>query len=58
MALSFVPAVVLPLITDGPKPGGGDTFDVNHWVVGSIALVILLGLLLAVVSFGGGREHS
>jgi len=31
---------------------------VNHWVVGAIALVILLGLLAVLLAFAGGREHS
>jgi uncharacterized protein (DUF2062 family) len=31
---------------------------VSPYVVGAIALALLLALLLAVVSFGGGREHS
>ncbi len=31
---------------------------INPWVVGAISLAILLGLMLALVSFGGGREHS
>ena len=31
---------------------------VHPYVVGAIALGILLLLLAAVVSFGGGREHS
>lgn len=31
---------------------------VHPYVVGIIALAVLLVLLLAVVSFGGGREHS
>ena len=31
---------------------------VHPYVVGAIALALLLVLLLAVVSFGGGREHS
>lgn len=31
---------------------------INPWVVGAIALAILLGMLLALVAFGGGREHS
>ena len=31
---------------------------VHPYVVGVIALALLLALLLAVVSFGGGREHS
>jgi hypothetical protein len=31
---------------------------VNPWVVGGIALGILLFALLVVVAIGGGREHS
>ena len=31
---------------------------VSPYVVGAIALGLLLTLLAAVVSFGGGREHS
>ena len=31
---------------------------VSPYVVGAGALALLLLLLLAVVSFGGGREHS
>ena len=31
---------------------------VHPYVIGAIALGLLLVLLAAVVSFGGGREHS
>jgi uncharacterized protein (DUF2062 family) len=31
---------------------------VSPYVVGAIALGLLMALLAAVVSFGGGREHS
>jgi hypothetical protein len=30
----------------------------NHWLVGGIALGILLVMLLALLVFGAGREHS
>lgn len=30
----------------------------NHWLVGGVALAILLALLLALLMFGAGREHS
>ncbi len=30
----------------------------NHWLIGGIALAILLALLLALLVFGAGREHS
>jgi hypothetical protein len=31
---------------------------VNPWLIGGGALAILLILLVALVAFGGGREHS
>ena len=31
---------------------------INHWVAGGTALSILLLLLLALLVFGAGREHS
>jgi hypothetical protein len=31
---------------------------VNHWLVGISALVIFLLLMLALLVFGAGREHS
>jgi hypothetical protein len=31
---------------------------VNHWLVGGTALAILLLLMLALLIFGAGREHS
>jgi hypothetical protein len=36
----------------------GESDGVNPWVIGGLALGLLLLLLLAVVAFGGGREHS
>ncbi len=35
--------------------------EIEHalsWGIGAASLVILLGMLLALVVFGGGREHS
>jgi hypothetical protein len=31
---------------------------INHWLVGGAALVIFLLLMLALLVFGAGREHS
>jgi hypothetical protein len=31
---------------------------INHWVVGATVLSILLLLLVALLIFGAGREHS
>jgi hypothetical protein len=30
----------------------------NHWVVGGTALTIFVLILLALLAFGAGREHS
>ena len=30
----------------------------NHWLVGGLALAILLVLLIGLLIFGAGREHS
>jgi hypothetical protein len=32
--------------------------EINHWVVGGSVLSILLLLMLALLVFGAGREHS
>jgi O-antigen/teichoic acid export membrane protein len=31
---------------------------VNHWIVGFAILAVLLGSLVALLFFAGGREHS
>jgi hypothetical protein len=31
---------------------------INHWVVGASVLAILLILMLALLAFGGGRDHT
>jgi hypothetical protein len=31
---------------------------VNHWVVGTVTIVLLLALLGILLAFAGGREHS
>ena len=30
----------------------------NHWLVGGLALFILLFMLVGLLMFGAGREHS
>lgn len=30
----------------------------NHWLVGGVTLAILLGMILALLFFAAGREHS
>ena len=41
-------ALTLPLESDGGV----------HWIIGGTTLVILLFLLLAMLAFGKGRDHS
>jgi hypothetical protein len=31
---------------------------INPWIVGLITIALLLGMLGALVAFGGGREHT
>jgi hypothetical protein len=40
------------------EAAGHESGGMNAYAVGGIALAILLALLLVVVAFGGGREHS
>ena len=46
------------VITLASETSGHGEPAVHPYVVGAIALGILLALLLALVTFGGGREHS
>ena len=32
--------------------------EINHWAVGGGVLVIFLLIMLALLAFGAGREHS
>jgi hypothetical protein len=32
--------------------------EINHWAVGGTVLTLLLLLMLALLVFGAGREHS
>lgn len=52
MSLSLIATSVLRAAEESGDPA------VPAWVVGAIALGILLSLLIGLVSFGGGREHS
>ncbi|WP_170219296.1 hypothetical protein [Nocardioides litoris] len=55
MALTSVTTV---LTTVAAESGEHSDPAVPVWVVGLIAFGILLALLVGVVAFGGGREHS
>ena len=32
--------------------------EINHWAVGGVVLVLFLLILLGLLAFGAGREHS
>ncbi len=40
------------------QEGGEEVNQALSWGIGAISLAILLGALLALIAFGGGREHS
>jgi hypothetical protein len=46
------------LITTAAEATSTDSGGINPWVVGGGILLLLLLVLLALISFGGGREHS
>jgi hypothetical protein len=45
-------ARVLSAATEAQSSG------INHWVVGASVLALLLILMLGVLAFGGGRDHT
>ena len=45
--------VILAAETEAAEEGG-----VSPWIIGPLAFGILVLLLLALISFGGGRDHS
>lgn len=45
------------LLTRAAEEAHGEP-AVSPWVIGGLALGILLALLVALIAFGGGREHS
>lgn len=47
----IVPVVVMAEATT-------DTGGVSPWVVGGSILLLLILLMVALVAFGGGRDHS
>jgi hypothetical protein len=32
--------------------------SVNHWIIGGVTITILLGMLLILLAFARGRDHS
>jgi len=52
--MALVANLAVQLSESASSEGGG----LNPYLVGAIALGILLAALLAVVSIGGGRDHT
>ncbi|CAN5602365.1 hypothetical protein BH11ACT8_BH11ACT8_13080 [soil metagenome] len=52
MSLSMITVAALQAAEETHKQ------TIHPWIVGVIALGILLSLLLALVTFGGGRDHT
>lgn len=52
MSLSLITTVAL----QAAEEAGGSS--VSPWVIGGLVFAILMSLLVGLVSFGGGREHS
>ena len=51
-------ALVTTLAVHLTESASSEHSEVNPWLIGAIALAILLAALLAVVSIGGGRDHT
>jgi hypothetical protein len=47
---------VAPLLTTAAETGG--IHDVNPWVVGGSIMALLIVLVLGLLAFGAGRDHS
>ncbi len=49
-------SLLLPLVLRAAEEGGHS--GPNPWVIGLITLGLLVGMMAALLSFGGGREHT
>jgi hypothetical protein len=47
---------VAPLLTTAAETGG--IHDVNPWAVGGGIMAILIVLIVGLLAFGAGRDHS
>ncbi len=50
--------LLTPVLTLARLAEEGGSDGINPWLVGGIALGLLLALLLTVVAIGGGRDHT
>jgi hypothetical protein len=51
-------ALVANLAVQLSESASSGTGEVNPYLIGGIVLAVLLAALLAVVSIGGGRDHT
>ena len=54
MSLSTLNSSAVSLLAEEGAEGGG----INAYLVGAITLAILLALLVGLLMFGAGRDHS
>ena len=47
-----------PLVTRIAAEAAEHSEKVNHWIIGVVTIAILVGALLGMIWFAGGREHS
>ncbi|NYG55494.1 hypothetical protein [Nocardioides perillae] len=52
-----MPTLTSPLVTLAAEAGHSE-LPIHPYLIGAITLAVLLALVIALVAFGGGREHS
>lgn len=55
--LDAMPTLTSPLVTLAAEAGHSE-LPIHPYLIGAITLAVLLALVIALVAFGGGREHS
>ena len=45
-----------PLLVSAAEGGSGS--GPNHWLIGAGVLVLFIMMLVALLAFGGGRDHT
>ena len=51
-------AVALAAVNFAAEEGEHEVNQTLSWGIGALTLAILFGLMIALIAFGGGREHS
>jgi hypothetical protein len=51
-------AVALAVVNVAAEEGEHEVNQAISWGIGGLTIAILFGLMIALIAFGGGREHS